>query len=58
MYHIMTANRVSTGTCGHLILPGDTIGYERDTRRTKCRVCIERELRNRHGRVLERMKVR
>jgi hypothetical protein len=39
----------SIATCGHNILAGDEIGYDRDTHDSRCRECFE-NIREREGR--------
>jgi len=55
------AKYVFRASCGHLILTGDTIGYDPATKQTRCHQCFanirEREARARQTAVNERMKV-
>jgi hypothetical protein len=57
MYRLIVARRTSTGTCGHLIIPGDVIGFSPETHRTLCRECFKRRRLEEHTKALERMKV-
>lgn len=56
-----TARHSSLGSCGHLILRGDVIGWDPDTRRSRCATCFRnirvREAAKRQREVNERMKV-
>ncbi len=57
MYRQITAHYSGNASCGHLIIMGDAIGWHRESRRTLCQKCMERELRKQQEKVLERMKV-
>ncbi len=58
---LIRAGRTSTASCGHLILAGDTIGYDPQSKKTRCQTCAtairEREGRRKHKSANERMKV-
>ncbi len=57
----MKANYQSQGWCGHLILKGDGIGYDRKKRRAICQDCFERvklkELARKEQEIQEAMKL-
>jgi hypothetical protein len=47
------AGHTSTGSCGHIIIPGDVIGFDPETHQTRCHVCY-RNIRTRMGNARQR----
>jgi hypothetical protein len=58
---LIRAGRTSTASCGHIIIAGDTIGYDPQSKKTRCQTCAtairEREGRVKQAALNERMKV-
>lgn len=61
IFHEMMARYQTTGGCGHLILRGDIIGYDRQGQRTRCAVCWknmqERAAKRVHREQMEAMRM-
>ena len=58
---LITAKHNGTASCGHAIIAGDEIGYDPQSKRTRCNVCAaaitEREAMRKQRAANERMKV-
>lgn len=61
IFHEITARFQTTGSCGHLIMRGDAIGYDRAGMRTRCEACWrnmkERAAKREHRGMMEGMRV-